>query len=117
VNLLDLTPVAAAEIEEQDGRVVVIRPKPSSRGLRAPLDWLVYLMAARRLRLDELGSFCWRQMDGRRTAGAIAEAMRTEFGESSAQAEQRLGSFLRSLRREDLVRFPELESTVREGRR
>jgi hypothetical protein len=43
--------------------------------------------------------------------------MRTEFGESSAQAEQRLGSFLRSLRREDLVRFPELESTVREGRR
>ena len=111
MNLLELTPVVAAEVEEEDGRVVVIRPKPRPRGLLTPFDWLVYLMAARRLRLDEVGSFCWRHMDGRRTAGAIAEALRAEFGESVEPAEERLGKFVRSLQREELVTFPELQLT------
>ncbi len=109
MNLLDLTPVAAAEAEEKDGRVVVIRPRPHTRGLRKPLDWLIYLLAVRRLQLDEVGSFCWRQMDGRRTAGGIAEALRTEFGDSVEPAEERLGTFIRLLQREELVEFPELQ--------
>ena len=108
MNLLDLTPVAAAEAEEKDGRVVVIRPQPVTRGLRKPIDWLIYLLAVRRLQLDEVGSFCWRHMDGRRTAGDIAEALRTEFGDSVEPAEERLGTFIRSLQREELVEFPEL---------
>jgi len=108
MNLLDLTPVATAEAEEKDGRIVVIRPQPVSRGLRRPIDWLIYLLAVRRLQLDEVGSFCWRQMDGRRTAGDIAEALRTEFGDSVEPAEERLGTFIRLLQREELVEFPEL---------
>lgn len=112
MNLLDLTPVAAAEAEEKDGRVVVIRPRPHARGLRKPLDWLIYLLAVRRLQLDDVGSFCWRQMDGRRTAGGIAEALRTEFGDSVEPAEERLGTFIRLLHREELVEFPELREDV-----
>ena len=109
MNLLDLTPVAAAEAEEKDGHVVVIRPQPVSRGLRAPVDWLIYLLAVRRLQLDEVGSFCWRHMDGRRTAGDIAKALRNEFGDTVEPAEERLGTFIRMLQREELVRFPELD--------
>lgn len=108
MNLLELTPVAAAKSEEHDGRVIVVRPKPARRGLRTPIDWLIYLMAARRLRLDELGSFCWRQMDGRRTAADIAMALRSEFGDAVEPAEERLGQFFRSMQREELVTFPEL---------
>jgi hypothetical protein len=107
LNLLDLTPVASADIEEKDGRVVVIRPKPVTRGLRAPIDWLIYLLAAHRIRLDEVGSFCWRRMDGRRTVGEIAEAMRAELGPSIEPAEERLGTFIRWLQREELVSFEE----------
>ena len=110
MNLLDLTPVAVAEAEEKDGRVIVIRPRPVTRGLRKPIDCLIYLLAVRRLRLDEVGSFCWRQMDGRRTAGDIAEALRTEFGDSVEPAEERLGQFVRLMQREELVTFPELQS-------
>ena len=109
MNLLDLTPVAAAEAEEKDGRVIVIRPRPATRGLRKPIDWLIYLLAVRRLQLDAVCSFCWRQMDGRRTAGDIAEALRAEFGDSVEPAEERLGTFIRMLQREELVRFPELD--------
>lgn len=105
MNLLDLTPVVSADIEDKDGRVVIIRPKPVTGGLRAPVDWLIYLMAPGRIRLDDVGSFCWRHIDGRRTAGAIAEALRAEFGESVEPAEERLGKFIRLLQREELVRF------------
>lgn len=107
MNLLELTPVVTADVEEKDGRIVVIRPKPVTRGLRKPLDWLIYLLAPGRIRLDDVGSFCWRQIDGRRTAGEIAGALREEFGASVEPAEERLGKFIRQLQREELVSFLE----------
>ena len=110
MNFLELTPHPAANAYEHNDRVVLIRPKPVTRGLRAPFDWLIYALAPRRLHLDDVGSFCWRQMDGRRTAGDIAEALRTEFGDSVEPAEERLGQFVRLMQREELVTFPELKS-------
>jgi hypothetical protein len=102
-NLLDFAPKQAAEWEENDERIVLVRPRP--RGAR---EWLPYLLAPKRVRLDPLGSFCWRHIDGNRTAGEIAALFRREFGEESEPAEERVGRFLQSLRREALVRFPEL---------
>jgi len=107
VNLLDLTPVASADVEEKDGRVVILRPRPTAGGWRTPLDWLIYLLAPARIRLDDVGSFCWRQIDGRRTAGDIAKAMRDEYGDSVEPAEERLGKFIRWLQRDELVSFRE----------
>ena len=79
VNLLDLAPIRASGWEEREERVVLVRPHPTSKGLRAPLDWLVYLLAARRLNLDDFGSFCWLRMNGERTAGEIATLLRAPF--------------------------------------
>ena len=115
MNLLDLTPVAAAESEEQGGDVIVIRPRPVRRGLLSPFHWIVYLLAPRRLRVDDIGSFCWRQLDGRRTAGEIASALREEIGDSVEPAEERVGQFIRSLHREELVRLPELDAKPQGG--
>jgi Coenzyme PQQ synthesis protein D (PqqD) len=67
-------------------------------------------MSAHRLRLDDLGSFCWLQIDGSRNAWDIASSARRKFGEAAEPAETRVGRFLGILRREDLVSFPELES-------
>lgn len=105
VNLLDLVPVRAADWDEGEERVILIRPHPASRGLRAPLDWLIYLLAPRRLKLDDLGSFCWLSMDGVRTAGEIASLLRTRFGSAAEPAEERLGRFIHMLQREELVSF------------
>ena len=60
------------------------------------------------MKLDELGSFCWRHIDGKRTAGEIAQLFRGEFGASAEPAEERVGKFLSLLRREELARFPDL---------
>lgn len=105
VNLLELMPVRRAAWEESADRVVIIRPRPSARGLRAPFEWLVYLMAPKRLRLDAIGSFTWRQLDGETDVGTVAEDLRRRFKDAEGPIEQRVGRFIRMLRKEELVAF------------
>jgi hypothetical protein len=106
VNLLDLTPVRVAEWEEVDGRVVLARPTKWRGGLKGVLDRFFYLLSARKIRLDDIGSFAWQQIDGEQTVAQIAEKLRDEFGERVEPAEGRLGHMVRVLRREGLVTYP-----------
>ena len=108
VNLLDLTPRRLAEwTEREDGRVVLERPRPPGRGPRHWPMWLRYVMASRRIRLDNAGSAAWKLMDGRLAVGEIAEAIRAELGAEVEPAEERLGHLVRLLRREDLLAYAE----------
>ncbi len=106
VNLLGLAPRRVAKWEEVDGRVVVIRPDPETRGLRGWLDRLLHSMSASRIRLDELGSFAWMRLDGERTVAEVAELLRREFGEAVEPAEERLGHLVRAMRREGFLAYP-----------
>jgi hypothetical protein len=105
-NLLAISPVRLAESEELEGRLVVIRPKPSTRGVRGFFDRFLYELAAKRLRLDDIGTFAWRHLDGQRTVAQIAELLREEFGEDVDPAEQRLGKLIWVLYREGFVSYP-----------
>lgn len=105
VNLLSLTPMAMAESSQVEGRLVLHRPRPARGGWRAMWGWFTYYLSARRIRLDEFGTFAWLQFDGRCTAGEIAERMRARYGPSVEPIEQRLGAFIRLLRREGLVAY------------
>jgi hypothetical protein len=112
VNLLTLAPVQVAESEEVDSRVVVVRPAPTSRGLRGGVDRFLHLLSARRIRLDELGGFVWRRLDGVRTVAEIAQRLREEFGEAVEPAEERTGQLIWVLRREGLVAYPGWDDEV-----
>ena len=106
VNLLDLAPAPVAEIEEREGKVVLLRPKPRTRGLRGLSDRITTFMSAPKVRLDDFGSFTWRQLDGQTTVAEIAAALREEFGEAAEPVEDRLGLYIRLLRREGMLIFP-----------
>lgn len=106
VNLLELRPVRAAAWEEADGRVVVERPRPRARGLKAPVEWLSYLMSVRRIRLDPVCSHAWRQLDGSRTVEEVAARLRQEFGDAVEPAEERLGHLVRMMRDDGLLAYP-----------
>jgi Coenzyme PQQ synthesis protein D (PqqD) len=106
VNLLELRPVRTADWQTAGERVVVVRPRPARGGLRAPLEWMTFLLAPGRLRLDALGSFVWNSLDGQRSVAEVAREVRERFGESAEPVEVRLGEFIRGLRREELVAFP-----------
>jgi hypothetical protein len=105
-NLLAIAPVRTADWEERGGAVIVLRPKPQRHGIRRALDWLFYLMAARKIKLDEVGSFAWRRFDGGNTVAEVARALREEFGDRVLPAEERLGLLVRALRREELLGYP-----------
>jgi hypothetical protein len=106
INLLEIAPVRLASWREDGDRVVVERPPPAGRGLRRLVDQVGFLLAARRLRLDAIGSFAWKHLDGSTTVGEVAAALRDAFGEAAEPAEERLGRFVRELRRDGFLAYP-----------
>jgi len=106
VNLLEMMPVRVAEWTESSGRIVVVRPKPVRVGFLGMIDHMLYLLSAKRIRLDAEGSFAWLNLDGEHTVGQLAALMREEFGEKVEPAEERLGQLVRVFRREGFVAYP-----------
>jgi len=112
VNLLELAPVCLADSDAGAERVVVVRPRSYRPGLRGLLDRLIFLMSARRIRLDDVGSFAWRRFDGQTTVAEIVAAARDEFGAAVEPAEDRMGRFVRLLHREGLVAYAGLDEST-----
>jgi hypothetical protein len=100
-----LVPVRQYRWEEQaDGRITVLIPKFTGRFTRR---WLMPLLARPhvRLRLDELGSFVWRELDGDTTVGGLVARVHGRFGGEPADARARVSSFVRQLARTTAVTF------------
>jgi hypothetical protein len=114
VNLLEVTPVRIADWEERAERVVVIRPRTFRRGVVGLIDRLLFLLSARLIRLDSIGSFAWTNLDGEQTVGQVAELLRERFGEEVNPAEERLGHLVRVFRREGLVAYKDWDDEILE---
>lgn len=106
VNLLGLAPRRVADWEEVDGRVVVLRPEPRDRGPRGWLDRFFHKMSAHRIRLDEVGSFAWKELDGEQTVGEVVDLLRGEFGSRVDPVEERLGHMVWIMRKEGFLAYP-----------
>ena len=110
VDLLVLEPVRCVPWREaEDGRVVIDRPRPRGRGLRLVREAASWMMTPRRIRLDDLGSFAWRRLDGSTSVATIVGVLRQTFPDRMDQAEERLGAYLRMLRRYRLIDFRNLD--------
>jgi len=108
VDLLELEPVRLVPWREgENGRVIIDRPRPPVRGLRGLIASANWLLTPRRVRLDDIGSFAWRRLDGVTKVRSLAGVMREAFPDSRDQLEERLGDYLRAMRRLHLIAFPE----------
>lgn len=105
MNLLEVIPVRLAEWSERGERLVVTRPHPSSGGFVGLVDRFLYLLSARRIRLDAIGSYAWLMLDGSNNVGHVAAMLREKFGDAVEPAEERLGHLVRVFRREGLVAY------------
>ncbi len=56
-----------------------------------------------RVKLDEIGSFAWRLLDGKRPFASLVSEMQGHFGERVEPAEDRLKKFLTILYRDKFV--------------
>jgi hypothetical protein len=106
VNLLEIRPLRVAQWEREGDRVIVIRPRPTGRLPWVLIEGLLHLLAARRLRLDEIGTASWLLLDGQHSVAEVANSLRQRFGERVEPAEERLGHLVRVFRREGLVAYP-----------
>lgn len=50
-----------------------------------------------RIELDELGSFIWQEMDGRKTVYEIGTAVKTKFGKKAEPLYERLCEYIKIL--------------------
>ncbi len=89
--------------------MVIDRPRPRIRGPRDFVASAGWLMTPRRIHLDEIGSFAWRRLDGTTTLRALSRVMRDVFPDSCEHLEERLGAYVRNMRRLRLIAFPELD--------
>jgi len=113
VDLLELTPMREVPwLERDDGKVVIDRPRPPIDGLRGLFRRAGWMLAPRRVRLDEIGSFAWRRLDGATKVRALAGVMRDAFPDSCDRLEERLGDYLRAMRRLRLISFPEWDEPI-----
>jgi hypothetical protein len=120
VNLLKLAPVRLASWTEVEGRATLERPRPRGRGPLRMLRTITHAMSVPRVKLDELGSYCWARLDGERTVEEIANDVREAFGEAAEPVEERLGTFVRMLRDQEFLAYPgwdELPPEVSRARR
>ena len=55
--------------------------------------------------LDEMGSFIFPRIDGRRTVGEIAELVKAEFGEAAEPLYNRLVQYMKILHNNGFIRY------------
>jgi hypothetical protein len=56
-----------------------------------------------RVKLDKIGSFVWKRVDGSKPFASIVEDMRSEFGETIEPAEERLIKFFSILNKDKFI--------------
>lgn len=107
-NFLDLKPMVQHPHETgPNGEVTVLVPKFSGRLLGRWLQRRVrhpYMT----LSLDALGSATWMLCNGNHTVRQICQALKKDFGEQAAQAEDRVTTFLSALYQKKLITFREV---------
>ncbi|MCR4440146.1 MAG: PqqD family protein [bacterium] len=100
----ELIPVGLVEWQEEDGRVLLLRPRFSSGLLQKYL--LPKLRPPHfRIHLDAHGSAAWKLCDGSRTLAEVGAALREQFGQQIEPVQERLALFVSQLCRHRLLKL------------
>ena len=57
------------------------------------------------IKLDEYGSFLWKELDGRRTVGQLAQRMKEQFGDKAEPLYDRLVHYMQILHNNKFILF------------
>ena len=109
-NLLDLIPDQKINFEESDdGIITLLKPKFENKFL------VKYLLPRIRkpnfkIKLDQFGSFVWKQCDGNNTVAQIANLLKENFQDEIDPVYDRLAMFIQSLARYRFIEYNNYES-------
>ena len=104
-NYLNYIPVRNAQNswEEKDGLVTI---HMVHRGFYSKIAQTFFHMPrVSHIDLDAYGSFLWKRIDGETTVGALAEALKAEFGKEAEPLYDRLVKYMQILRNNRFILF------------
>ncbi len=110
---LELAPVKNRFIEETvtDGDFILLTypttVKPWFSGIAKRFGAWDGKPLMKKLGLDEMGTFTWRLIDGKKTVNGIARDFAARYGLQKREAELSVSSFIRELGRRGLLGFTE----------
>lgn len=108
-NYLELTPIRLLNYEvNENNHVTIFIPKFNSKfGKRFIMPKLKNQFI--KLRLDELGSAAWCEIDGKKNVNDIAKILAQKFGDKIQPVEERLTKYLTQLYENKLITFEEIK--------
>jgi len=105
VNLLDLIPrkMLSDEVNE-DGNINVLKPKFRNKFMK---KFVVPKLKSPfyKVKLDEFGSFVWRQINGKLTVEEIGIELKNNYKENIEPVYERLSVFIQSLERYKFIEY------------
>ena len=104
-NYLDYVPVMNPQNtwDEKDGKVTI---HMVHRGFYDKLaQKFFHTPRVSHIDLDGYGSFLWKQIDGSKTVGALAEILRKEYGPQAEPLYDRLVKYMQILRNNRFIYF------------
>jgi hypothetical protein len=92
------------ELNQETGLVIIKKPKFQNKFLE---KYILPRMARPdfKIKLDDFGSFVWKNMDGQTSVQEIGDRLRKEFGEPIEPVYERLGLFVRMLHQHKFIHY------------
>ncbi|MFB0566584.1 MAG: PqqD family protein [Candidatus Aminicenantaceae bacterium] len=104
INLLKLTPVRNIDWKEENGLIILLKPK-----FKHSLFQKYILPKMRnpyfKVKLDSVGSFIWKHCDGNLTVKELAKGLKDEFGDKLEPLYDRLALFLQNLEKNRFIYY------------
>ena len=105
-NYLDFVPVINPQNQWSEDEAGVVTVHMVHRGFYAAIaQKFFHTPRVSHIRLDEYGSFLWKELDGRRTVGELAQRMKAQFGDGAEPLYDRLVRYMQILRNNKFILF------------
>ena len=93
-NLLELIPEKVCESTiDEEGKVIILAPRFKSKLGKKIFEPIIKKKHVK-IHLDKIGTFVWKEIDGKKDVFAISENLKKEFGEKVEPVYERIGKFI-----------------------
>ncbi|MGI5963940.1 MAG: PqqD family protein [Lawsonibacter sp.] len=105
-NYLDFIPIINPKNEWSTGKDGLVTVHMVHRGFYASIaQKCFHTPRISHIKLDEYGSFLWKEIDGVRTVGTLALQMKEQFGDEAEPLYDRLVKYMQILRNNRFILF------------
>ena len=105
-NYLDFIPIINPQNDWSEDEEGVVTIHMVHRGFYATIAQKVFhTPRVSHIKLDEYGSFLWKELDGRRTVGQLAQRMKEQFGDKAEPLYDRLVHYMQILHNNKFILF------------